>query len=386
MKIGVFGGSFNPPHNGHVYIAREIKRRFGLDAVLFMVAADPPHKSIACGVGALMRLELTCAALMGEDGLLACADELRRSGVSYTIDTLKALYNGRDELYLIVGADMLNSLHTWYEAENIARLASIIAARRGNDTDLADTARALESSIGARVHIADVAGGEISSTLVRHNVNNAEGIAALVPKRVEELIYANLLYQDEQTVHHAAKLKQLIKPSRYAHSLSTMGYAVELASLWGADGKTLRTAGLLHDCAKLDNELMPSLAAHYGYTPSEEELASPAILHGSVGAIRAERDFGITDKAVLSAIQCHVYGKVGMSLADKILFVADKAEPLRCYEGVEEMRHLAETDIDRATYAVADNSINHLIKKGIKPCSASLEARRGMNNEITVKE
>lgn len=101
------GGSFNPPHNGHVYIACEVRRRFSLDRVLFMVAGDPPHKSIAFGVDAKERLELTRAALAGEEGLIACDDEIRRGGVSYMADTLMGLYNGVDELHLIVGADML---------------------------------------------------------------------------------------------------------------------------------------------------------------------------------------------------------------------------------------------------------------------------------------
>lgn len=382
MKIGVFGGSFNPPHNGHVYIAREVKRRLGLDRVLFMVAADPPHKSIAYGVDASLRLELTRAALEGEDGLIACDNELMRGGVSYTADTLKSLYTGSDELYLIVGADMLSTLHTWHEAETVFRLANIAAVGRGADTDLSDTARTLETSFAARVFLTGVMGGDISSTLVRTHVHDALGIASLVPKGVRKLIYSHLLYQDKATVEQAAHLGELIKPNRYAHSLSTMGYCTELASLWGADGRVLRTAGLLHDCAKVNEADILALAAQYGYTPSEEERTSPATLHGPLGAIRAERDFNVTDRAVLSAIQSHVYGKVGMSLADKILFVADKAEPTRLYDGVEELRHLAETDIDRAAYTVADNSIKHLIKKGIEPSKASLEVRQSLKKEL----
>ena len=124
------GGSFNPPHNGHVYIAREVRRRFSLDRVLFMVAGDPPHKSIAFGVDAKERLELTRAALAGEEGLIACDDEIRRGGVSYMADTLMGLYNGVDELHLIVGADMLKTLHQWSRPETIFALAGIIAVGR----------------------------------------------------------------------------------------------------------------------------------------------------------------------------------------------------------------------------------------------------------------
>ena len=95
------GGSFNPPHNGHVYIAREVRRRFSLDRVLFMVSGDPPHKSIAFGVDAKERLELTRAALAGEEGLIACDDEIRRGGVSYMADTLMGLYTALTNCILL---------------------------------------------------------------------------------------------------------------------------------------------------------------------------------------------------------------------------------------------------------------------------------------------
>lgn len=158
MRIGILGGSFNPPHNGHVYIAREVRRRFSLDRVLFMVAGDPPHKSIAFGVDAKERLELTRAALAGEEGLIACDDEIRRGGVSYMADTLMGLYNGVDELHLIVGADMLKTLHQWSRPETIFALAGIMAVGRPDNAGDYEAARELRRRYGARIRMADFAG------------------------------------------------------------------------------------------------------------------------------------------------------------------------------------------------------------------------------------
>ena len=153
MRIGILGGSFNPPHNGHIYIAREVRRRFSLDRVLFMVAGDPPHKSIAFGVDAKERFELTRAALAGEEGLIACDDEIRRGGVSYMADTLMGLYNGVDELHLIVGADMLKTLHQWSRPETIFALAGIIAVGRPDNAGDYEAARELRRRYGARLSL-----------------------------------------------------------------------------------------------------------------------------------------------------------------------------------------------------------------------------------------
>lgn len=381
MKIGILGGSFNPPHNGHVYIAREVKRRFSLDRVLFMVAGDPPHKSIAFGVSAKERLELTRAALMGEEGLAACDYEICRGGVSYMADTLMGLYNGVDELYLIVGADMLETLHQWHRPETIFALADIIAVGRPAIPGEYEAAQELIKGYGARIHMAGFDGPDISSTAIRRRVYEGEGIAKLVPHNVAERIYADLLYQSEDVLAYERRLAEYMKPKRLAHSIGTMGYAVELAAIWGADGKKARTAGLLHDCAKLGDEAALRLAKEYGYTPNAEEQRAPGLLHGPLGAIRAQREFGIADEEITNAIGCHVFGRLNMTQLDKILYVADKAEYTRAYNGVDRLRERAESDLDGAVLMTMDNSIGNLLARGVAPSDESLMIRQAIRKE-----
>lgn len=375
------GGSFNPPHNGHVYIAREVRRRFSLDRVLFMVAGDPPHKSIAFGVDAKERLELTRAALAGEEGLIACDDEIRRGGVSYMADTLMGLYNGVDELYLIVGADMLKTLHQWSRPETIFALAGIMAVGRPDNAGDYEAARELRRRYGARIRMADFCGPDISSTEIRRRVNMAKGIAKLVPYGVMERIYAGLLYQSEDILSYERRLAEYTKPKRLAHSIGTMGYAVELAAIWGADGKKARIAGLLHDCAKLGDEDALRLAKEYGYTPNAEEQRAPGLLHGPLGAIRVQREFGIDDADVINAIGCHVFGRMNMTKLDKILYVADKAEYTRAYNGVDRLRERAESDLDGAVLMTMDNTIGNLLARGVAPSDESLMIRQAIRKE-----
>lgn len=386
MKLGILGGSFNPPHNGHIYIARQVMHRLGLDKVLFMVAGDPPHKSIAFGVDAEKRFALTQAALEAQEGLIASDAEIRRGGVSYTIDTLRSLYNGQDELYLIVGADMLQTLHTWREAESIMRIANIIAVGRPENGSIAQAAAALRQNMGANVFCADIEGPAISSTLVRSRVNCAQGISELVPQLTMQRIYSNLLYQSDDILAHAQKLKASIKPTRFAHSLAAMGTAVELAQIWGEDGKKARMAALLHDCAKLGDEQALMLAREYGYTPNEEETRSPGLLHGPLGAIRAQREYGIEDKAILCAIGCHVCGRVGMNALDKILYVADKAEYTRAYPMAQRLRQLAEQSLTGAAIAAMENSIDHLAAQGLEATQSSTKIIQSLKNELAGKE
>ena len=360
------GGSFNPPHNGHVYIAREVRRRFSLDRVLFMVAGDPPHKSIAFGVDAKERLELTRAALAGEEGLIVCDDEIRRGGVSYMADTLMGLYNGVDELHLIVGADMLKTLHQWRKPETIFALAGIIAVGRPDNAGDYEAARELRRRYGARIRMADFCGPDISSTEIRRRVNKAKGIAKIVPYGVMERIYAGLLYQSEDTLSYEKRLAEYTKPKRLAHSIGTMGYAVELAAIWGADGKKARIAGLLHDCAKLGREETVRYAEKMGYALTNEERENPFLIHSRIGALLAKDLYGVQDTEILNAIERHTVGCAEMTPFDEVIFLADKLEQSRDYRRIRDLRELAFRDLDRATIAVLRNTIEYTENKGMR--------------------
>lgn len=398
LELGLFGGSFNPIHNGHIDMARRVKAQFGLDCVLFMVAKEPPHKTLAGGVPATARLAMAEAALAGEDGLFASGMELARPGKSYTVDTVRALLaeapNAR--LSLIVGEDMLKNLPTWREAEPLLQLVRVIAvARPGVEGSLSDAAEILRTRCGAQVEFASFSGQDVSSTLVRTRLHEAQPVSAFLPPAVERMIYENAFYQEEAVAQKQEKLRAALNKKRYEHSIGTMRCAIALAARWNADGAQARLAGLLHDCAKLPAEQLIALAAEYGLPVDEFERETPGLLHDRIGALLARDVYGVREESVLDAIRRHTLGSVDMTLLDKIVYLADKIEPTRDYPGVDALRSLSGVDLDRAVLACMDSVHAHLVREGrsVKPegetvrnaLQKKLEAKTGRTPETRMK-
>ena len=204
MRTAMFGGSFNPIHNGHIDIAAEVREKYSLDRVLFMVANDPPHKKIADGVKADVRYEMTRLALENHGDLEPCDLELKRQGKSYTVDTLEILHEmyPEDRIFCIVGADMLLSIDTWHNAPELLKRAEFIAVGRpdsGGEAAMNEKVKALEADYGAKVYISGIMGPDISSTEIRRRVCAGEDISMLVPPDVEKYILENGLYKALET-------------------------------------------------------------------------------------------------------------------------------------------------------------------------------------------
>lgn len=372
MKLGLFGGSFNPIHNGHIDMARCVKEQFALDGVLFMVAKEPPHKELAGDVDAVSRLAMAQAALAGENGLSASGLELSRPGKSYTVDTVRTLLaeNPGAEISLIVGEDMLRNLPAWREAETLLGLVRVIAVSRpGVEGSLADAAETLRIRFGARVALASFTGQDVSSTMVRAHVEQALPIDVLVPLAVERQIYENAFYQNESVAQKQEKLRASLNKKRYEHSIGTMRCAISLAARWDVNGAQARLAGLLHDCAKLPPESLLALAAQHALPVDEFEREVPGLLHDRLGAIIARDEYGVQDTDVLEAIRCHQLCRAHMTGLDKIVYLADKIEPTRDYPGVDVLRSLAQEELDHAVLACMDSVHAHLVREGkrIKP-------------------
>ena len=141
-RIGIYGGSFNPPHLGHIFAARKARQLLGLDKILLIPAAIPPHKAVAEGSpDGETRFALTQLAIAGETGMEVSRIELDRPGPSYTVDTLRKLREcyPQDELYLLMGTDMFLSFFQWREPETIAKLAvPVCMARVRADSTLSE--------------------------------------------------------------------------------------------------------------------------------------------------------------------------------------------------------------------------------------------------------
>ncbi|MDM5199790.1 nicotinate-nucleotide adenylyltransferase [Fictibacillus enclensis] len=188
-KIGIFGGSFHPPHNGHLLIAQEALSAFSLDEVIWMPANHPPHKQLASGVSDHDRIELVKAAIQDNAKFSLSLIEFEREGPSYTIDTIKELQkkNPDHEYFFIIGGDMLDSLDTWHEIDELSRMVTFIAINRSGHPLNAE-------HNPYQAAMLEVPLFDVSSTLIRERVSQGENTTYLIPERVRKQIEVKGLY------------------------------------------------------------------------------------------------------------------------------------------------------------------------------------------------
>jgi nicotinate-nucleotide adenylyltransferase len=199
VRLGILGGTFNPPHLGHLVCAQEAHGELALDRVLLIPASIPPHKSVEHEPGPEHRLELCRLAVAGDQRFAVSDLELRRSGPSFTLDTLKTLSTQapQDELVLILGGDIAAGLTEWHEPEQVLELATVaIADRRGTTRDAVDrTLAQLRGGDRARFFAMPRIG--VSSTMLRRRVADGRPIRYFVPDQVEEYIQRHRLYSQK---------------------------------------------------------------------------------------------------------------------------------------------------------------------------------------------
>lgn len=393
-KIGVFGGTFNPPHKGHLFAAEEARAALGLDRIIFIPDARPPHKDLpADSPSPAQRLALVREAVKDMPLVQVSDMELSRSGKSFTADTLRIL-KGRypsDTLYLITGTDMFLSLHNWYAPGEICRLAVIVGMRRAGD-DRAEAfalqKKNLEEKFSARVELVENRFVEISSTKIRRLLILG-GAEKYVPEPVLKAITEQKLYGTGRDYRGLGNEKlrdvaiSLLKPQRIRHVLGCAGTAVGLARRWGADETAALRAGLLHDVTKaIDGEDQLLLVDKYDILISDFERSYPKVLHAKTGAAVAKYVFGECE-AVERAICWHTTGRADMSLMEKIVYLADYIEPNRDFEGVEELREMAFKDLDRTLLKSFEMVIDELIRENKHLCRETPEARDFLRRQLS---
>ena len=388
MKTGIYGGSFNPIHKGHLTAAESAARQLGLDRLFLIPASVPPHKQLSADSAApQQRLEMTVLATAEMNCKVEVLDiELKRTGKSYTSDTLRALKElyPDDELWLLMGTDMFLSLQTWHEPDVIMSLASIGAFSRtveGKDEEFAAQEKFLEATFGARVvtlENPDVI--EISSTQVRAALPAGDGEEYL-PSPVYGYILRHGLYGTKADLKNLTQEElrcvalSYLKPKRMAHVLGTEQEALRLARRYGVDEEEARVAALLHDCTKKLN--MPeqlALCARYGIELDELEQKALKLLHAKTGAEIARDVFGVDDE-IYRAIWWHTTGHAGMTLLEKIIYLADYMEPTRDFPGVEELRRTCYEDLDKGLLLGLEMSIEEMTAMGNPVHHATVEAR-----------
>jgi nicotinate-nucleotide adenylyltransferase len=198
VRIGILGGTFNPPHIGHLVCAQEAHRELGLDQVMLIPAGTPPHKPVDAEPGPEHRLELCRRAIEADDRFVVTDLELRRDGPSFTVDTLKELSTQAptNELFLIVGGDIAAGLPQWHEPERVLELATLAIAKRRGTTRSAVQNALGQLTGGDRATFFEMPRIGISSTMVRRRVRAGQPIRYLVPDGVLDYIETHGLYRN----------------------------------------------------------------------------------------------------------------------------------------------------------------------------------------------
>ncbi len=377
MKIGIYGGSFNPPHLGHLAAAKAAMAALELDRLVFIPAGVPPHKDLAPGSpDRAQRLEMTRIAA---DQLLMPAStevwdtELHREGKSYTADTLEeaAVRWPGDELWLLMGTDMFLTLHLWAEPEKILALAGVCAFGRteaDGEEMFAPQREFLSRKFHAKIATISIPGlVDISSTRLRELLAQGKG-REFLPEAVYGYILREKLYgtradmkglslEDLRCVSYS-----MVYAKRLAHIRGCEEEAARLARRWGADEEWMRRAAILHDCTKYFTEQQHlEICERYGIALSPLERATDKLLHAKSGAALAKYIFGFD--GIYDAIFYHTTARAGMSLEEKILYVADYMEPCRAFPEVGELRRLAYTDLDGAVGMGASLSVQEMVQR-----------------------
>ena len=360
MNIGIYGGTFDPPHWGHITAARAAMEQLKLDRLVLIPDRVPPHKALPEGSASPeQRLEMAtlAAAELGKRAEVS-ERELRRNGPSYTSDTLAALREEypEDTLWLLMGSDMFLSLQTWHAPEEIMALARIAPfSREAEDESAAFAAQQsrLERAYGAQIRIVqNPEVRELSSTEVRAALAAGRG-SDLLPPAVYGYVLREHLYGTHKALTGLTpdELRPIamsyLKPKRMPHVLGTEQEAVRLVRRYGGDETQARIAALLHDCTKkLDMAQQLALCERYGIMLDEMEQRALKLLHSKTGAAIARDVFGVED-AVYDAILYHTTGKPDMTRLEKIIYLADYIEPTRDFPGVDELRKTVYEDMDK---------------------------------------
>ena len=390
-RIGIYGGTFNPPHIGHMAAAAQAVDALKLDRLLLIPASIAPHKAMPeVSANPAQRLEMVQLASRDMDKVEVSDIELTRPGKSYSYETvlqLKKMYP-HEELVLIVGTDMFLSFHTWMHPEIILENAVIGVLYRGEPGELATVREKKEQmeKQGARIELVNNDVLQMSSTDLRKMLI-FRCADRLLPLGVGDYIRDNGLYGTKENYRglSMAQLEKavtgLLKEDRVDHVLGCRDTAVALAKHWGADETDAARAGLLHDITKaLPGFAQLTLCREYGTIPDDFSKKNPKVLHALTGSLVAQRIFGENDR-VTQAICAHTTGKPYMNLLDKIIYVADYMEPNRKFPGVDKLRQLAYTDLDAAVVLGLTMSVDLLTRQGREVSPVSKETLAWLNHE-----
>ena len=378
MKIGLFGGTFNPPHLGHTSLAKDFYNESEIDLLIVMPSFVPPHKD--CTVDASLRYEMTCIAFSELDSYginYTVSDyEIKKGGISYTVNTIEHLLEEykQDTLSMCVGSDMFLSIETWKSFEKLLKMCTLYTKERisGEYDKLCSHGKMLEEKYGAKIYILKDNALEASSTYIRET--DVDGNPLLSPE-VEKFIVENGLYENSSSQHTELKkvrevISSFLSEKRYSHTLSVEKEALSIAdyvfpalNIPEKRKNDIRLAAILHDVAK-EKSAHEQLELCKKYKIKINEPPCFPVLHGKTGAHLAKELFGIND-TVFSAIFNHTTGCENMNVFEKIIFLADYIEPTRKAQSCIDVRNFFYSSLDKTGRNNAPYILDEAVKKAL---------------------
>ena len=350
MKVLVFGGSFDPVHQGHVALFKKAVKIIRPDYSHIVPAYHSPFKAKS-PTPFTLRMQMLKKAFAGIGKNVIFDDyELKRGGKTYTcqlIEYLKKRYKN-PEIYLLVGTDCLNDVHNWKNPQIIFNHATVVAGKRkGYNENPAQFKHIFLPGFFP----------QLSSSRVRAHILACGEIPPTVPAAVHPLIEKHRLYGLK--IHDW--LKTHLKTNRYIHSKSVAELAAVLSDIYNVNVESAVKAGILHDAGKGmgAQELIQFCNQHHIRAPFFEDIChlEPSLLHSYVSKWLARHLFGVKDKDILNAVAEHTLGSLHMSTLSKILFVADISSKDRKYKDAFVIRNMALQDLDKALLYAANRKL-----------------------------
>ena len=348
QRIGIFGGSFDPIHYGHLILAAQIRELSGLDRVIFVPANINPFKLEHPPASGEDRLRMIELAIEGCPGFEVSDIELKRDGPSYTYDTLTELSAGyeasaeKTKLYFILGSDSLKKIATWKKGgELIDNYGLISIYRKGERKEEIDTEveRIRRDHPSADIRLFETPELEISSGDIRERLKFGQDIKFLTPDSVIDYIDSQKLY-DSLTRRLGLFVKANVKPSRYAHTLRVIKKCREYGVRYGVDLEKLETAAIFHNAYR--------------------DLGN--LEHGPLAAEHLEKDFGVTDQEILEAVRYHTIGHAGLSRLGMVLKLADTLEDGREFSEAPILREKLTDDLEESMLLVMERIKAYVMK------------------------
>lgn len=379
MKTAIYGGSFNPPHLGHVKAAATVWEKLEPDRFLIIPTNIPPHKDIAEGSPSPeQRMELCRLAFQDIPGVELSDMEIKREGRSYSADTVSILREKypEDELYLVIGSDMFLSFCQWYKFQYLLEncVLTVLSREEDDQRELEEFKAEMEEKYSARVLLLSHEPLPMSSEDVRDRLRLGLGSDMLPDAVYAEIIRKRYYDAEPELTWLRQKVIPMLSSERIAHTAGCEHEAVQLAKLWGEDPEKAAVAGILHDSTKnlrYDEQLI--LCNKYGIILDNAQKENPKLLHAITGAALAKDMFGVSEE-ISQAIRWHTTGKPDMTTLEKIIYLADYIEPTRNFDGVEQLRELAYEDLDKALALGLEMSLEELRRQNVEPHRDTVEA------------